>query len=239
MFPLCLCVLLAAASAGRRRQQQRAPRTQAAWAQRRFVCACRRTNKPCHGDSTRPPHAASACQLIIRQIDPTVSVTAPLNLREVILYDSLATKVPFSSLTATMSSTYVPDRAFPIPVTIDKCFDGVTDYINPADSKPSLCSTALSDTQPWLKILYPCSITLSKVEVYNRPDPLTPVAGCCRDRINPFKLDFVNENNVTTLSYPFSVSQDVYTITGRCRGELGDGTHTCSRPACVCGGIDK
>lgn len=134
-----------------------------------------------------------------------------MQLREVILYDSLGNKVPTSSLTATLSTTYqgVGDRSAIYPLPVDRCFDGITDFVRPSDGELSMCSSDALDFHPSLTIVYPCSITLSKVEVYNRPDLPAQV------RITRFKLDFVNANNVVRLSYPFSVVQDDYSITGR------------------------
>ncbi|WIA38112.1 hypothetical protein OEZ86_001474 [Tetradesmus obliquus] len=141
---------------------------------------------------TVPP---PACQVLLRLTNPAVSDY--LNLNEVMLFGPrMSQQIPASQLTYTMSSTW--DGSL-LPAS--NCFDGNND---------TTCHSGQGDTTPVrLRVTYPCSKTLQKVVVVNRPSS-SPANEAMR--INAFMMQVVAFNGTTTFQYMFGGGKEVYDI---------------------------
>lgn len=172
--------------------------------------ACRRARVAIAGSGTgsnlaikTPLHAlpaatAATCSVTIRRTSNSTT-GAVLNLAEVQLFDASGTRIPRTQLTASLSSVYVQSG---VPWTADRCLD---------DDSTTVCSTNVSDPDPWLTIGYPCSARLSRVVGVNRND-------CCANRILDFSLSVLNSTGARLWpDFRFATNQAQYEIQGaRC-----------------------
>merc|ERR1719187_80737 len=89
-------------------------------------------------------------------------------------------------VSATQSSLYTntdfPERYFPAA----KCIDGDTESPSHAPPAWNMCHTNGGERSPWLAIDYGSSVTVRRVEIFNRED-------CCGDRTKNVDVHVSNE----------------------------------------------
>lgn len=130
----------------------------------------------------------TGCHVIIER-RPN-SVTEPINLAELRLYNSSGSRISSSQLSIVMSSTLTSPLA-----PASNCLDGNTD---------TYCHTTLTDASAWLRVTYPCAQGLSRVDVVNRKD-------CCQIRIQQFRMRAVSNGTDLATAYEFTSSASDYT----------------------------
>lgn len=150
---------------------------------------------------------ASGCSVLIERKNASQAGTI-INLSELRLFNRTGTQIPSRQLLATMSSIHNMHDA-------GLCLDGVDSV---PTGGPNMCSTAVTppDPNPWLRVYYPCSEGLSRVQIVNRHDGF-------QDRITAFRMHFLDGSNwVIANAYEFDVAQPTYTAeTGMARGVRG------------------
>jgi hypothetical protein len=138
--------------------------------------------------------AADFCSLAIR---PTSTATTFINIAEIELFDTRASKIAAGRVTLSISSV--------LPGFVATfCNDG---------SSTSICHSldpASGDPTPTLHAFYPCTggrSGLSKVVVVNRQD-------CCRERLDQFTLDFLTPAGTPDWpsSFTFTGARATHTI---------------------------
>ena len=107
-------------------------------------------------------------------------------------------------MTATQSSTHLPYEA-------EKCIDGITRQFR----RYEICATNghPADASPWLAIDYGTSVTVHRVEIFNRQD-------CCGERTQNVDVR-ISDELPTSGSQMFSGG----TLLGHFAGPGSDGEH--------------
>ena len=136
---------------------------------------------------------AASCSIQIERKNRAQASSDVISLAEVRLFNRLAAQIPTAGLVPWMSSAH---PSFPA----QNCFDATTN---------TSCHTAIDgggDADPLLRVRYPCSEGLSRVEVVNRQN-------FGQSRITAFQLRFLNATGASsTPPYHFNSVQSLYLI---------------------------
>lgn len=137
----------------------------------------------------------AGCSIIVEKTRITVDAAGrdlnPLNLAEVRLFSASKLQYKPTRLTITMSS--FGDATGP-----QNCLDD--------DIRTTCETTSRTNQLEWLRVTYPCSEGLSRVEITNRVD-------CCQERIVQYQMRVTEGNqDITRASaYRFNAAQPSYT----------------------------